>query len=85
MSQELGSVSVEKSHGMRKERWRRMADLFQQALEIPPEERDDFLRRACGEDLRLRRAVESLLTADGEAGDFLEHPLSPISRTETGL
>ena len=64
---------------MRKDQWQRMTELFHQALERPPEERDDFLTEACGADLKLRRAVKSLLTADEEAGNFLEDSLNRVS------
>ena len=42
---------------------RRAAELFEQALDLPPEERGAFLARACNDDA-VRREVESLLAAD---------------------
>ncbi len=64
---------------MSERRWQRMAEIFQEALELPSEERGLFLDAACGEDRELRRAVSSLLAADREAGDYLEEPLMRIS------
>src|SRR5262245_2913030 len=49
--------------------------IFGQALELDsPAERARYLTRICGEDAALRREVESLLQALGEAGEFLESP-----------
>ncbi len=55
-------------------RWARIQDLFQQALELPAPARAVFLEGACGGDAEMQREVESLLAADGRAGDFLEQP-----------
>ncbi len=56
---------------MNSERWRQVDDVLQSALELPPEERDDFLRYACAGDETLEREVRSLLTSDRQAGTFL--------------
>ncbi len=45
-----------------------------QAMIRPAVERADFLGRACGDDLELRREVESLIAADARAGMFMERP-----------
>jgi serine/threonine protein kinase len=45
--------------------------LFHQALKFTPAERPAFLAGACGEDDALRRKLEDLLKAEGEAGAFL--------------
>ena len=45
------------------------------ALNLTAADRAAFLGRACA-DSEVRRAVERLLTADAEVGDFLEAPLS---------
>ena len=57
---------------MRQERWREVEELFESALERRPEDRAAFLDQACGDDAALRREIESLLTADAGASDFLE-------------
>jgi serine/threonine protein kinase len=45
------------------ERWQRVKDVLAGALEREPRERDAFLEQACGDDVPLRREVESLLAA----------------------
>ncbi|HEX6900387.1 MAG TPA: protein kinase [Thermoanaerobaculia bacterium] len=58
------------------ERWRRINEVLDQALELPPEELPAFLDRSCAGDADLRAAVEKLLAADRQAGDhgFLGSP-----------
>jgi serine/threonine protein kinase/tetratricopeptide (TPR) repeat protein len=53
------------------ERWQQVGRLYQEALGLSADDRTVFLTRACGNDLDLRREVESLLAAKSEAGDFL--------------
>ena len=57
---------------MTSERWQQVEALFGQALDAPAAERPQFLG-AIG-DVELRREVESLLRAHGEAGSFFEEP-----------
>jgi serine/threonine protein kinase/tetratricopeptide (TPR) repeat protein len=57
------------------ERWSRVGDLFQQALELSEPERASFLDRACGADAELRAEVLRLLEADAERTSSA--PLSP--------
>ncbi len=52
-------------------RSRRSSDLFQEALELPPERRHQFLREACAGDAGLEADVRSLLEAHAEAEGFL--------------
>ncbi len=52
--------------------------LFTEALKLPVEERDAFLRRACGDDTALREKVEALLKAQDRIGDFLEKPAATL-------
>src|SRR5262245_2019010 len=49
---------------MREERWSQIEDLFLQAVEIPPNERDQFLAQACRGDEVLRQELNSLLACD---------------------
>lgn len=67
--------------------WRRVEELFQEALERPPEVRQPFLEEACGNDADLRAQVELLLAKDAQAKSFLEPaPLHEESMTAaTGL
>jgi serine/threonine protein kinase/tetratricopeptide (TPR) repeat protein len=57
---------------MDSDRWKQVDNLLQSALERPPEERDVFLRSAGAGDEALEREVRSLLTAQQQAGSFLE-------------
>jgi serine/threonine protein kinase len=45
-------------------RWMRIRDLFEQAVELPVEERDAFVERNCGDDATLRDELNSLLVSD---------------------
>ncbi|MEM7354571.1 MAG: protein kinase, partial [Acidobacteriota bacterium] len=56
------------------EQWPQVEALFVEALARAPAARSAFVERACGDDLELRRQVESLLAADREAGTFLDQP-----------
>jgi tetratricopeptide (TPR) repeat protein len=51
-----------------------VADLYHEALQRPPEERDAFLSNACAGDEALRRDVQSLLGYESAAEHFLETP-----------
>jgi len=50
------------------ERWRRIEDLFEQALDLPAEARPAFLSAVCGADEELLRELDSLLEADRSPG-----------------
>jgi TolB-like protein/tetratricopeptide (TPR) repeat protein len=65
------------------DRWQRAKDVFGAALERPLDAREAFLREACGDDVELRREVDSLLAAAQDAGRFLSAPvLSPAPEPE---
>ncbi|HKE47363.1 MAG TPA: serine/threonine protein kinase, partial [Rhodanobacteraceae bacterium] len=53
---------------------RRVAELFEHAIELAPGERDAWLAAACAGDATLRAEVERLLRADARAADFMERP-----------
>lgn len=59
---------------MSPERWQRVKDIFQSALERAPEERSAFLSSACGRDEALRKEVESLIAAHEKDGSFIDSP-----------
>jgi len=68
---------------MDRDRFKRAEELFGQALDLPASEREAFLDQECSGDDVLRREVESLLTADGSAGDgFMKRPRD-LSEVET--
>jgi serine/threonine protein kinase/Tol biopolymer transport system component len=59
---------------MTNDRWQKVKEIFQAALERPPDERSAFVSAACGADDNLRREVESLISSDGRSGTFLDAP-----------
>jgi eukaryotic-like serine/threonine-protein kinase len=59
---------------MTPERYQRISELFDEALELAAEERAAFLRRACGADAELFAEVERLLANQAESGEFLSRP-----------
>jgi len=64
---------------MKAERWEKVIDLFQSALERAPEERAAFLDEACHDDEGMRREVESLLTSHERAENFIEVPAFEVA------
>jgi serine/threonine-protein kinase len=59
---------------MTPERWDRLTELFETALQCQSQERSAFLARACAGDAELRTEVESLIAEHESAGDFLNRP-----------
>jgi len=75
---------------MTPERYRRIGELYHEALERGPGQRDAFLDLACAGDEALRKEVESLIAGHEEAGSFLETPAMEVAamsmaRTEIQL
>src|SRR5215469_10639247 len=64
---------------MKPERWEKVIDLFQSAVERAPEERAAFLNESCHGDEGMRREVESLLTSHERAEDFIEVPAFEVA------
>jgi serine/threonine-protein kinase len=52
--------------------WARITELFHQACERPPGERQAFLEAACAGDASVRSEVDALLAAHDRAGTFME-------------
>jgi len=59
------------------QRIRQVEDLYHAALELPPAEREAFIKESCGEDKELRREVESLLAVERSSNNFFDQP--PLS------
>lgn len=55
--------------------FRRVRDLFDQALEVEPAQRPRWLREACGGDAALEREVSALLEASAQGGFLLDQPI----------
>ena len=58
---------------MNPDRWQRLKEIFEAALEKKPAERAAFLDDSCGADPSLRKEVEALL-ASYDRDSFLEKP-----------
>lgn len=52
-----------------------LKELFLAALAVPPDDRADWLRQACGQDAKLRQHVELMLTAHEEPQSLLDLPI----------
>jgi len=59
---------------MDSERWHRVEELFQRALELDESLRVQFVERSCGDDAVLRREVESLLAQEKKGQHFIDSP-----------
>ncbi|HZX89507.1 MAG TPA: protein kinase [Rudaea sp.] len=57
----------------------RLAELFEQAIDLPDAERAAWLEGACGSDADLRAELERLLHADARAANFMERPPALVS------
>jgi WD40 repeat protein/serine/threonine protein kinase len=53
-------------------------DVFEAALELPPENRGAYLHGVCGGDAALRQRLEALLSKHDRAGNFLEAPVANL-------
>lgn len=60
---------------MSPERWRRVEDLYQAALDVPSAGREAFLVEACGEDSSLRVQVEALIRRTEYSNSPLDRPV----------
>ena len=64
---------------MRDERWRRVEELYHEALGVTAGARSEWLAAACGSDADLREDVEGLLHYDVRADRFLEKPALAVA------
>ncbi len=65
---------------MTPERWAKVRDIFEGAVERPAKDRAAYLRVVCARDDELRREVESLIASHDEATDFLSKPAAQLSQ-----
>jgi len=73
---------------MTRDRWNRIEEIFQSALELPSSERSGYVAQACGDDKELLAEVESLLTSDDAGGDttlrsLVEADVKKLARVTT--
>jgi len=59
------------------DRWRQIESVYHAALKRDVRSRSAFLEEVCVDDRELRLEVESLLSLETEAEDFLETPRGP--------
>ncbi|MEK6336860.1 MAG: protein kinase [Acidobacteriota bacterium] len=59
---------------MTPERWRKIDEILQAALDLAPEHRSVFLDKACAGDAALRSEVEAFIDSHDQAGSFIESP-----------
>lgn len=64
---------------MSAENWQKVKEVFQDALDVPTQERLDFVRSQTLDDKRLFDEVKNLLDAYDEADDFIEKPTVAVS------
>lgn len=57
---------------MSPEQWQKVKSVLEQAIEIPPDARVEFLDKACGDDDVLRKEVETLLGFDNTNAERFE-------------
>jgi serine/threonine protein kinase/Flp pilus assembly protein TadD len=67
---------------MSRERWQKVEEVFQRALDLLPDERTQYVERRCEGDSELLRDVKALLKQYEAAGDFLEQPIYERSGLE---
>ncbi len=64
---------------MTPERYQRICQLFDEAVELAPAERAAFLAQACGADVALRTEVEKFLAGMEPAADYLFRPAMDVA------
>jgi serine/threonine protein kinase len=60
---------------MSPDRWREIDEVFQAAVELPPDGRASFLASRCADDPELLAEVAKLIESDESAADFIEVPI----------
>jgi predicted negative regulator of RcsB-dependent stress response len=64
--------------------WRRLEAIFQAAADLPPADRPAFLTAQCGDDLELRKDVDSLLASLDQTHGFIVTPLQAAAQQVAG-
>src|SRR5215831_15135661 len=59
---------------MSADEYRRIDQLFLDALGLPQEQREAFLAQTCGHNPELRRKIEAMLAADAETRQMIDQP-----------
>src|SRR5579862_3931895 len=64
---------------MEPERWHRVEQLYHSSLKMTEEKRAAFLKQESQNDDELREEVESLLSCESAAADFIESPAFDVA------
>ena len=68
------------------QKWLRIKEIFQQAIDLPVTERDAYIDTACREDDEVKAYVQKMIEADRHADEFMEKPFTLASIIyETGF
>ena len=68
------------------QRWARVREVLEAALERPEDERGSYVDGACGSDRALRAEIESLLAYGDRADEFLaSHPSAASVSSSSSL
>ncbi len=59
---------------MNSERWQKVKVLYSKAISLEPDQREQFLSDACGNDLELKREIEILIESSDDAESFINSP-----------
>jgi serine/threonine protein kinase len=66
---------------MRPERWQRVREILDRAIDLPPNERSAYVDQTCTGDAELRGEVESLLDSHERAGSvFMKKPVADLKQ-----
>ena len=60
---------------MKKERWKQIDDVFDEAIDLPIDEREEFLSNKCEGDPKLKAHVLRLLKSEKDAESFMQKPV----------
>lgn len=60
---------------MAPERWQQIEDIFQTAVDLPAQQRSEYLATACAQDDELRTMVDVLIVQLAQATNFIETPV----------
>ena len=52
---------------MNTDQFKQLEELFDAAVELPPDQRHTYLKDACGQDTQLRSLIERMLGREGAA------------------
>lgn len=63
---------------MSPERWNKIEPLLNEALDLSPQERNEFLTVACDGNPSLRLEIEALLAQEERIHSFIEEPILPL-------